>query len=87
MRHPGRLRGPDAVFNLPGFSIWPRKRRPHLRFTALIIDCEGCLTQFMRDEGEFLREPSLECILYETDERNQTLCPFGFASSPTSSTA
>jgi hypothetical protein len=53
-----------------------------VRFTALIVDCEGCLRQFMADEAEFMRDPALEYIFYESDERNTTLvediCALGF---------
>ena len=54
-----------------------------VHFSALVIDCEGCLRRFMEDERTFLDDPQLQWIFYETDERNASLvrdmCNLGFS--------
>ena len=53
-----------------------------VRFTALVVDCEGCWLRFMQENRAFLEDPALEYILYETDEKSASLinmtCALGF---------
>ena len=53
-----------------------------VRFDSLVADCEGCFSALVRDEPEFLRDPRLKRIFYETDERDPELirrvCAMGF---------
>ena len=46
------------------------------------VDCEGCFATLVQEEAEFLRDPHLKRIFYETDENDPSLirdvCGMGF---------
>lgn len=58
-----------------------RVGRP-LRFSALVVDCEHCLRQLLREETAALQSPHLTHLFYEADEQSTGLvrdvCALGF---------
>merc|ERR1719343_169850 len=54
----------------------------HVVFDTLIVDCERCFTNFMKENSKFMRHPSLRRIVFELDERTDAMvkliCSYGF---------
>ena len=71
------------TYSVPQLADVLSQRVGHrVQFDSLVVDCEGCFMALLEDEADFLRDPILERIFYEVDERNPKLiervCSFGF---------